>query len=141
LPSPDQPLKILVAYDGSERSRKALEWTTRFVRPEVTVISVVQTLGGSEPISDAADPTSAALANQQNLQEVIAAALGEHGPAPKVITAAGNPAEEIVRVAETGAFDLVVLGAQGMNAIERFLLGSVSARVARYAPCPVLVVR
>jgi len=38
-------------------------------------------------------------------------------------------------------FDLVILGAQGMNAIERFLLGSVSARVARYAPCPVLVVR
>ena len=129
MPPPDQPLKILVAYDGSERSRKALEWTTRFVNPDVTVISVVQTLAGSEPISDAVDPASAPLANQQNLEEVIAAALGEQGLAAKVITAAGNPAEEIVRAAETGGFDLVVLGAQGMNAIERFLLGSVSARV------------
>ena len=137
----DQPLKILVAYDGSERSRRALEWPTRFVHPEVTVISVVQTLSGTEPIADAVDPATAPLANQQNLHEVAAAALGEHGIAPKLITAAGNPAEEIIRVAERGAFDLVILGAQGMNAIERFLLGSVSARVARYAPCPVLVVR
>jgi nucleotide-binding universal stress UspA family protein len=137
----DQPLKILVAYDGSERSRKALDWTTRFVAPEVTVITVLQTLAGSEPITDAVDPASAALANKPNLEEVIAAALGDRGVAPNIISAAGNPAEEIVRAAETGAFDLVVLGAQGMNAIERFLLGSVSARVARYAPCPVLVVR
>jgi nucleotide-binding universal stress UspA family protein len=134
----DRPLKILVAYDGSERSRKALDWTTRFVDPEVTVITVLQTLGGSEPISDAVDPSSAALTNKHNLEEVIAAALGI---VPTLITAAGNPAEEIVRAAEAGDFDLVVLGAQGMNAIERFLLGSVSARVARYAPCPVLVVR
>jgi nucleotide-binding universal stress UspA family protein len=141
LPLADQPLKILVAYDGSERSRKALEWPTRFVHPEVTVISVVQTLSGSEPIADAVDPANIRLANQQNLQEVVAAALGEHGIAPKLINAAGNPAEEIIRAAERGAFDLVILGAQGMNAIERFLLGSVSARVARYAPCPVLVVR
>ena len=141
MPLADQPVRILVAYDGSERSRRALDWTTRFINPEVTVISVLQTLGGSEPISDAVDPASAAFANKQNLEEVIASALGAHGIAPKLITAAGNPAEEIVRAAETGQFDLVVLGAQGMNAIERFLLGSVSARVARYAPCPVLVVR
>jgi nucleotide-binding universal stress UspA family protein len=141
LPLADQPLKVLVAYDGSERSRRALDWTTRFVQPEVTVISVLQTLAGSEPITDAVDPASALLANKQNLEEVIAAALGKYGIAPKLITAAGNPAEEIVRAAEAGAFDLVVVGAQGMNAIERFLLGSVSARVARYAPCPVLVVR
>lgn len=140
MPLADQPLKVLVAYDGSERSRKALDWATRFAQPEVTVISVLQTLAGSELIADAVDPASVLLA-KQNLEEVIAAALGKHGIAPKLITAAGNPAEEIVRAAESGAFDLVIVGAQGMNAIERFLLGSVSARVARYAPCPVLVVR
>lgn len=137
----DQPLRILIAYDGSERSRRALAWATRFVDPQVTVISVLQTLAGSEPITDAIDPASVPLANKQNLEQVIATAFGEQGISPTLITAAGNPAEEIVRAAETGAFDLVIVGAQGMNAIERFLLGSVSARVARYAPCPVLVVR
>jgi nucleotide-binding universal stress UspA family protein len=139
LPSPDS-LRILVAYDGSERSRRALEWTSRFPAPEVTVINVVPTLGGSEPIADAADPASGPEVQRARLQEA-AAILSGIGVTPKTIAAAGNPAEEIIRAAEAGAFDLVSLGAQGQNAIERFLLGSVSARVARYAPCPVLVVR
>jgi nucleotide-binding universal stress UspA family protein len=52
----------------------------------------------------------------------------------------GNPAEEILRAAE-GPTDLLVVGACGRSSVMRFLLGSVAERVARYAHCPVLVVR
>ena len=53
----------------------------------------------------------------------------------------GNPAEEIMKAAVKHDADLIVMGAQGLGAIDRFLLGSVSTRVVQYANCSVLVVR
>jgi len=53
----------------------------------------------------------------------------------------GDPAEEIMKVAAKQHADMIVMGAKGLTAIDRILLGSVSTRVVQYANCPVLVVR
>ena len=53
----------------------------------------------------------------------------------------GRPVDEIVRVAEEGAYDLTVAGSCGRNAVGELLLGSVSKALVRQAPCAVLVVR
>ena len=53
----------------------------------------------------------------------------------------GRPAEEIMGVASTHHADLIVMGAKGLDAISRFLIGSVSTRVVQHANCTVLVVR
>jgi nucleotide-binding universal stress UspA family protein len=53
----------------------------------------------------------------------------------------GDPAEAILRVAEDEAADLIVVGSRGLSTVARFFLGSVAERVARHAPCPVLLVR
>jgi len=53
----------------------------------------------------------------------------------------GNPAEEIMKVAVKQRADLIVIGAKGLGAVDRMLLGSVSMQVLQYANCPVLVVR
>jgi nucleotide-binding universal stress UspA family protein len=53
----------------------------------------------------------------------------------------GNPAAELVRIADEHRAGLIVVGSQGLSAIERFLLGSVSERVLRHAHCSVLVVK
>ena len=53
----------------------------------------------------------------------------------------GKPAEEIMKVASKQHGDLIVMGAKGLGAIARFLLGSVSTRVVQHANCSVLVVR
>jgi nucleotide-binding universal stress UspA family protein len=53
----------------------------------------------------------------------------------------GKPAEEIMKVAARHRADLIVMGAQGLGAIARFLIGSVSTRVVQHSSCSVLVVR
>ena len=53
----------------------------------------------------------------------------------------GDPAEEIMKVAAKQHTDMIVMGAKGLSAIDRIVLGSVSTRVVQYATCPVLVVR
>jgi nucleotide-binding universal stress UspA family protein len=53
----------------------------------------------------------------------------------------GNPAEKIIKAASKQHADLIVMGAKGLAAIDRFLLGSVSTRVVQHANCSVLVVR
>ncbi len=55
--------------------------------------------------------------------------------------ATGPAYAEIVRQAETGAFDLLVVGSHGGSGIERVLLGSVADKVVRYSHAPVLVAR
>ena len=52
-----------------------------------------------------------------------------------------RPAEEIVTLAGEIGADLIVLGSRGREGIRTALTGSVSDRVVRHAPCPVLVVR
>jgi len=53
----------------------------------------------------------------------------------------GQPADQIVRVAEEEGADLIVLGSRGLNAWKSLLLGSVSGHVVHHAHCSVLIVR
>jgi nucleotide-binding universal stress UspA family protein len=51
----------------------------------------------------------------------------------------GDPVRKLLEAAEVGV-DLLVLGSRGFGPVMRLLIGSVSSRVIREAPCPVLVV-
>lgn len=49
--------------------------------------------------------------------------------------------EEILKEAEEGNYDLIVIGQRGFSKVKRFFVGSQTVRVISDAPCPVLVVR
>jgi nucleotide-binding universal stress UspA family protein len=53
----------------------------------------------------------------------------------------GDPAEVIIDVAQEEGADLIVVGARGLSALQRFLLGSVSSKLSHHAPTSVMVVR
>lgn len=53
----------------------------------------------------------------------------------------GEPAEEILRLANIHKVDLIAIGCRGLTGLKRILEGSVSAEVVAEAPCSVLVVR
>ena len=53
----------------------------------------------------------------------------------------GDPIKEIVQVAESGNFDLIVMATHGRKGMNRFFVGSVTEEVIRRTPCPVLAIR
>lgn len=53
----------------------------------------------------------------------------------------GKPAEEIVRVAQDEAVDLIVMGTHGRTGLRHVLVGSVAEAMMRSAPCPVFTVK
>lgn len=53
----------------------------------------------------------------------------------------GNPYSEIIKEAENGSFDMIIIGTHGRTGLEHVLFGSTAELVVRKAPCPVLTVR
>ena len=53
----------------------------------------------------------------------------------------GHPADVIIEKARLDSIDMIVMGSRGLGALSGLLLGSVSDRVSKLAPCPVLIVR
>ncbi|HET7869754.1 MAG TPA: universal stress protein [Actinomycetota bacterium] len=68
------------------------------------------------------------------------AAVRAEGLEPQVVLRDGAPAEDIVEVADVREADLIVLGSRGLS-LGAQIIGSVAAKVARHAPCDVLLVR
>ena len=53
----------------------------------------------------------------------------------------GDPAVELVRIAEDEGAEMIILGTHGRTGMTRLLMGSVAEAIVRRAPCPVLVYR
>lgn len=142
-------MKILVATDGSKPAIHAVKYVIKLLRSlsstsnSITLISVHDDVGlrhakafvGKEEVAD-------------YLRELSEKELK---PARKLLESAGvkhdmevrtgHVAQEIVRCAKAGKFDLIALGAKGRGAIADLLLGSVAQRVLTMAEMPVVLVK
>ena len=76
---------------------------------------------------------------RMRLQEFVGGVAGDLAVATEVSEAADVRGRIVERAAELGC-DLIVMGTHGRSGFERLLLGSVAERVARKAPCPVMLV-
>ncbi|MGI5838801.1 MAG: universal stress protein [bacterium] len=136
--------KILVAMDGSEQSFKALAEAGKLakaMKAEITAISVVHDVvvyGGYESVYF--DNESLRKASEEVLRRTKEM-MEKEGFAIKTILGKGNAAEVINETAESGDFDLVVMGSRGLGGVSRLLLGSVSGRVANTSKVSVLIVK
>jgi nucleotide-binding universal stress UspA family protein len=131
--------KLLLAYDGSDQSRRALELAAEMTRrfgAALTVLSVVPVHPGRVPI----DPWDDSHAHAEELVEARRL-LREEGIEAKLVESAGNVPEVIERFAEAGSFDAVVVGSRGLGMLGRALQGSVSEHVATHASTTVVIAR
>jgi len=53
----------------------------------------------------------------------------------------GDPAVQIVKTAEEGNYQLIVMGSRGLGAIKGIVMGSVSYKVLQLSHCPVLIIK
>jgi nucleotide-binding universal stress UspA family protein len=133
--------RIALATDGSNASAKALAFVLAKFQPDcstgkagrvpihVSVIHVMQ-FSNYQLLKEARKLL------KQSVRRLIQA-----GFAAEAFCLSGNPAQEIMKAAAKQQADLIVMGAQGLGAIARFLIGSVSTRVVQHSSCSVLVVR
>lgn len=129
--------RILLAYDGGEPARRALEATADLASnfgAEVGVVSVVPVHPGRAPL----DPWDDATVHARELQEAKQA-LAARGIAAELLEPSGDPAKTIERIAEEGEYDTIVIGSRGLNAVGRLLQGSVSEHVVTHTAATVVV--
>ncbi len=141
--------KILLATDGSEYSLEALKKVVplaRAMEARVTVLTIVEEMPfvkGTEGLSKEELDTlyrSISTEAEEGLQR--AAKLFEADSVDvETSLETGKPADTICRVAEEGAYDLVVLGDTGRGGLQELLLGSVSNKVAHCANTDVMIVK
>ena len=135
--------KILVGYDGSEQSEKAADLAISIAKSmdaSVLIFAVARPPEPATRVEVEAVLDDAKEHFEQGFKRIIASAR-EAGIEVSTEVEVGHPAEHIIHRAETGKFDLVVLGRRGTSTFQKWILGSISERVLRYAHCPVIVIR
>lgn len=146
-------MRIVVAVDGSKYGRWAMEWAAAlpFASPsQVTALHVVDVVSLRAPFM--VQPV--VVGNERFLQEEIKR-IEDHGKKVvaetkamlsslnlrgKVVSERGAIAPSLLKRAPKRD-GLVIMGSRGLDALDRFMLGSVSTNVTLHAPCSVLVVK
>jgi nucleotide-binding universal stress UspA family protein len=143
-------MKILLAIDNSKFSEAAIEAVIAQARSkdtEVRVLHVVEPpsllvtreMGGYDPALETVWDEETKQA--QVLVTKAAETLHSHGMKTSTAVEQGDPKSKIIDASEDWHADLIVLGSHGRNALDRFLMGSVSEAIVRHARCSVEVVR
>lgn len=135
---------VLVAIDNSEFAAQVLQAVGQLkLEPTAKVILVHVVSSGTldfDAVVDRPHPQGNEVAYRevekllQSYQETLACE-------SELEIVSGEPAEEIVRLANIYKADLIAIGCRGLTGVKRILEGSVSAEVVAEAPCSVLVVR
>lgn len=138
--------RICCAIDLGAPSRAALEQAADLARRFEAELTLVHVLAPPLPAASDVLVSSRGLtaveAEERGLKVAEWRADAERlaGRPVHAHVLSGDPAAQVVRHAREDRVDLVVVGTHGRTGIPHLVLGSVAERIARVAPCPVLVV-
>ncbi|MDN5347405.1 MAG: hypothetical protein PWP65_969 [Clostridia bacterium] len=136
--------KIILAFDGSPHARRALDAAVDLAQKYgaklyiVSVVNIPDFAGTVDEVNGALEKGKEFFNKQ--LEEAQKTASRE-GVEVETRILAGHPFEAIARFVDSEGCDLIVVGSRGLGTVKRYLLGSVSEAIVRYAQCPVLVVK
>ena len=130
---------ILLAADGSDNSYRAAEETLNLIGKDttVTILNVIQV----EKSKDAVLHGENTIQKQKEKLSGIIGLYESNNVDYNVVFERGLPDETVVKVSNSGDYNVIVLGNRGLNALKGMLLGSVSHKVAKRAGIPVLIVK
>jgi nucleotide-binding universal stress UspA family protein len=144
--------RLLVAYDGSEASTKAIDVAIQCSTSddELVILTVIPAALVESTFTNMLLPTidlstvvTPGTFKEKAMENLAKMAKGLEGKIGKVDIAveAGDPADEILLVAKKYDSDIIFVGYKGYGKEGRFLLGSVTDKVVRHASRSVMVVR
>ena len=124
-------MKVLIGYDGSDYSKRALDQAIKFVKAlddSITVLNVFE-------------PMDTEAKGLEILQEVENAKL-KNAEIKYDLKTEGNEeiAYTLCKIAEDETYDLLAIGRRGLGRLHTWLYGSVADKVFSAATCPVLIV-
>jgi len=134
---------ILVALDGSEIQERVIQSLEELQLQPTTKIVLAHVVPAidlhQEVASDRPKPVEGLsyLQIEKQLQSYQTKLTGES--TIEIVT--GDPAEEIIRLANIYQVDLIAIGSRGLTGVKRIIQGSVSSQVVENAPCSVMVVK
>lgn len=143
---PVEIAKILVPVDFSPASEKSLKYAQRLAEKFHSELILLHVVEPCSPIPFNALPVTATpeqktIDAKENLLELAQSTQVAEGWKARWNLRTGVATHEIVEGAKELNVDLIVIGAHGFDGWKHFAIGSTADRVARAAPCPVLVVR
>jgi nucleotide-binding universal stress UspA family protein len=141
-------MHVFLATDGSQGARAAEQWVAAFPfasPPKVTIATVCPAADLESAAIDLSAPVQSLLKqcrqDSEKLLEATAARVEGWTSQVDTLLLDGHPADELLRAIDKAHPDVVVVGSRGLGTVRRWLLGSVSERIAAHARCSVLIVR
>ncbi|MBH8563209.1 universal stress protein [Nostoc sp. CENA67] len=135
---------ILVALDGSEIAARVIETLEHLVFSKETKVILCHVFptpdSEIELPADRPHPESPVLSYFQ-IEKLLQSYQEELSVNSEIELVTGDPAEEIIRLANIYKADLILIGSRGLTGMKRIVQGSVSSQVVEEAPCSVLVVK
>jgi len=140
---------ILVALDGSEGSRKALDIAVQLAKDQgarCTMCTVVDIVSAASSMTFATgDIVNEWIATlNQDARQIESEAIAKYADSGVTIDThvlEGYPSSALLDVAKKTSADLIVMGSHGRTGLKRMWLGSVAESVVREATIPVLIAR
>lgn len=139
-------MRVLLSTDGSSHSRWAETFLSKFPFAEPIELTIVHVCGSPDlhylghDVSDRVNQlVDSARSEARQLLDAAVERCERWAGHVQAELLDGSPGKEIVAAAERLQVDLVVTASRGVGAMHRLLLGSVSEKVVKYAPCSVLV--
>lgn len=135
---------ILVPFDGSEFSKKALTRACQLSKLDGSEVTVMYVIPRYEEMVDFFKTESISNSLHQEAVKIIARAVDLatiQGITLKTEIVEGHAAEKTVETAQRLKSDLIAMGSHGYRGINKAIMGSTTERVILNSPCPILVVR
>jgi nucleotide-binding universal stress UspA family protein len=136
--------KILVPTDCSEFTKAAIREAVDLAKVtggNITALYVIdQTLFGNVPVDSSVNAIYDMMDKEgHNATAFVKSLGGENGIEVEELVVNGSPVKAIVEASKD--FDIIVMGTLGRTGFAKFMMGSVTEKVVRFAKCPVMVVK
>jgi len=140
--------KIVIGYDGSESSKKALLKAielSKEMNAELHIIGVVRPFEFFAidyiPPEEIEEYEKEEISKEEKFLKEASELAEKEGVKPFLKVMEGEPAEELMTYADENNCDLIIVGHRGVGGFKRMLLGSTASNLVKYANQSVLVVK